>query len=399
MSETFGVISYYLETLEQRIADLNRRAEKLKLSTVETRVVAYRPGYRMNSEYVPAKHFVEVLGGRPVIPGFRFVGTVEHLEAGNILRMMPGEEEPSGFRHVSAKCDHCGKVRSRKDTYLVARESDGATLQVGRSCVKDFLGGVSPQQMAAALEFVKEIRESMSGMGGGGTYMIDVASVVEYAACAARRFGWMSKTAAAAREGSRSTASRVYPFLVPMDEETRKYYNENPNERLEPTDADTDVAAKAIAWALTQIGSPETYLNNLGLTCSKTEVEALGRDIGLLCSVVQAYLKAHGLDDAAKVKAAVNSSYVGEVGKRMEMELKYVGGRIVGDSGFGTTYLHNMTDTAGNQFVWFTSNDLKMNGGEEFLAKATVKGHKEFRGVKQTMLTRLKIVDLKEKAA
>lgn len=87
-----------------------------------------------------------------------------------------------------------------------------------------------------------------------------------------------------------------------------------------------------------------------------------------------------------EVSEAPESKWIGEVGERLtdlKLMVKYVNGF---DGQFGFTYVYKMEDEDGNQFTWFTQKSLEQ--GQSYIVRGTVKKHDEFRGVKQTVLTR-----------
>lgn len=95
----------------------------------------------------------------------------------------------------------------------------------------------------------------------------------------------------------------------------------------------------------------------------------------------------------AKIKAArpqveeSNSEYMFEVGKRIKKEkMTLVSIRQI-DGMYGTSYLHTFK-IGDNILTWFTATGRKGMAGAEYLVSATVKEHKEYKGTKQTMLTR-----------
>lgn len=103
--------------------------------------------------------------------------------------------------------------------------------------------------------------------------------------------------------------------------------------------------------------------------------------------------------------------YVGNIKDRLTLELT-----LVGEYSYETNYsyyggighIYTMKDDEGNTFVWKTSNFLEVpyegnekrwddneqfiKKGERFKLIGTVKEHSEYRGVKQTVLTRCKVV-------
>ena len=58
-----------------------------------------------------------------------------------------------------------------------------------------------------------------------------------------------------------------------------------------------------------------------------------------------------------------------------------------------TAYIYKFTDDAGNTITWKTSKDLEIPEGWTGQIRGTVKEHSEYRGDKQTVLTRCKIIE------
>lgn len=94
------------------------------------------------------------------------------------------------------------------------------------------------------------------------------------------------------------------------------------------------------------------------------------------------------------------SEYVGNVGDKVELELTLV--RTGFYNGFRgmTTAVYTMKDAEGNLFTWKTTSNLErvengefimINKGDHFTLKATIKEHSEYKGEKQTVLTRCRV--------
>lgn len=86
------------------------------------------------------------------------------------------------------------------------------------------------------------------------------------------------------------------------------------------------------------------------------------------------------------------SEYQGEVGERLELILT-VEKTIEFEGYYGRSTMHIMNDYDGNCYVWTTSAKHWEPETERHI-KGTVKEHKIYRGVKQTILTRC--VEIKE---
>jgi hypothetical protein len=93
---------------------------------------------------------------------------------------------------------------------------------------------------------------------------------------------------------------------------------------------------------------------------------------------------------AQKEAEAAASNYVGNVGDRLSFDLvvQFVSSF---ETQFGIMHVHVMKDDAGNVIV-YKGNRIAAKD-EKVSLKATVKDHKEYKGVKQTVICRPKIVE------
>ena len=86
-----------------------------------------------------------------------------------------------------------------------------------------------------------------------------------------------------------------------------------------------------------------------------------------------------------------NSEFVGEVGDRIEETLT-VTKAITLEGYYGTSMMHIMEDESGNVYVWITKAK-NYPEGKVVTLRGTVKEHKEYKGTKQTVLTRCKEIE------
>lgn len=98
------------------------------------------------------------------------------------------------------------------------------------------------------------------------------------------------------------------------------------------------------------------------------------------------------LFDVKPTEAEAESKYVGEEKQRQEFILT-LDKQIPLEQGYAVA-LYIWHDREGNQFVWFASKDcFDYQVGQEYRVKATVKRHQKFKGIKQTAINRLKLVE------
>lgn len=99
---------------------------------------------------------------------------------------------------------------------------------------------------------------------------------------------------------------------------------------------------------------------------------------------------------AEKARKAV-SQYVGSVGDKVQVEctlLYSASYEVPSFRGFGTTtmYCHAFRDGDGNKLVWKTGTPIGVDKDAAVTIRGTVKGHDEYDGERQTVLTRCKVV-------
>ena len=98
------------------------------------------------------------------------------------------------------------------------------------------------------------------------------------------------------------------------------------------------------------------------------------------------------VDEALRANDPVPASeYVGEIKDRLTLTVTLV--RKGGYEGcYGHSNIYTFQDENESVFTWFSSVYIDKEIGDTFSIVGTVKDHKEYNGVKQTVLTRCKVV-------
>lgn len=87
------------------------------------------------------------------------------------------------------------------------------------------------------------------------------------------------------------------------------------------------------------------------------------------------------------------NEYLGEVKQRLEFNNVLVKSIYQFQTQYGISTLYTMCNETGHTLITFYSGTkVKMNIGGVYNIKGTIKGHKEYRNVKQTVLTRINIL-------
>ena len=112
--------------------------------------------------------------------------------------------------------------------------------------------------------------------------------------------------------------------------------------------------------------------------------------------MISAYCRAieREINRAREAEANKDSEHVGTIGQRIELDVTLVSTKHF-DNDFGGTDLLIWRDAAGNRLKWWASGSCEWAPAlnATYHVKATVKGHAEYQGVRETILTRVREFD------
>lgn len=378
----FNIPSENKSLVETQIEKLNRRANKLSLPTItltwgkaflESRTVK---GNTKDVLVIP----VEVNGPLNVsYDGYKFLATLQHLKTGeNIIRSIDNDWiVPVEYHNSGSQCEHCQVNRFRNDTYLVIREADGKTFQVGSSCITDFLGGNSTNDVLKKATLISELVHFMNGAcSGGGSNndeLFHITNFLSHTVAVIRHHGWVSKSVASS-SGEVATVARVMSNI-----------DEAPSGKMPCpiTPEDTAKAKLAAEWAeslLDEDCDQDDYLHNIR-AISRSGMVGL-RTTGFAASIIAVYNR-----ELAKHQPKQISSHVGVVKMREEFDLT-VKDIYNGHSNWGGYTRYTFQDDRGNILTWTSSIEQGLEVDKKYRIRGTVKNHSEFKGMKQTELNR-----------
>jgi ribosomal protein L36 len=392
LAEGFHIPACNFDHLQHKLGQLARRFKRVgKVSDIKLEVV---------NEYttVPDKkkpwevrtwYVCKVEGSVPKYDGWEFVAKIRHEAEGNYISCRPGEELAPSWREVKPFCAHCQTVRRRAETFVL-RHENGDLVQIGRNCIRDFLGGADPRDLADASEWLREAcglaDEAEDALRWGRswpesypllTYLENVAAIMRHEDGKYRK---------ETTPGTAFQNMKGEPY-----ERTR--YAVTP--AIEPTEDDRLAAFTAIVWLRWHNETADTvndYFHNLGLLLKKDREEGGAfayRQMNLAASILKAWKNwaARQVEQKAK-EAARPSEYFGTVGKRADYTLTLERSTWY-ETDYGTRYVLILRDQEGNRAVWKTGSGYGLEPGDVINCRATVKEHSEYNDEKQTVLQRV----------
>ena len=392
---SYRVVDVQHDQALAKIEKLNKRWAKLGLPQIETefrgerefiidpdashRVIEYRTIYMRVPEL-------------PAIDGWQIVGTIHPSSSGegNIVRRIPGAiADLTAYYNVPFMCDHCGYLRRRNDTFVVQNTETAEMKQVGSTCMGDFLrGGSDPhaimkmaEELVDIVEFVAKPRprKEYGKIADDTIHTVPLDFFLAMVNRKIREYRWVSKKEAWESRGRKvATATAAWDAMRSQVE----------IDSIAP--ADFGAAREIIDWARATLSADDEseYIHNLAVITTGDFCSY--RESGLVASIWAAR-RNHEKRAKAAPKKEDATGYVGKPKERLQpITMKVTAIKDI--SGQFTKIIHKMEDGDGNHYAWFASVDPDLEIGKEYEIVGTVKDHREFRGEKETILTRCKVL-------
>ena len=396
-----------IERLEKSLNTIQNKCNKYGLDFHYERVGEEIKEYENNDgDKVYAKFIIVEVSGTVTHGDWSFVATIDHHEKGNIIRAYDTELEiPEKYTTCGPTCEHCNKIRSRKDTYLVYNKETHEFKQLGKSCMTEYTNGLDAEVVASLCSMYTKIEDASYYGGTSYTRYMNVEKTLRYAFECFRHFGYEKAYNDEYQTWNKtSTRERVSDYMTLLEggrrlstSEREKLQHEVDEVHFNP---DSEYAVQsteeAMKWIATQDDPNNHYLFSLYIICSEQYQEY--RNFGMLVSLPVAYdrhLKDIEYQEKKKAERAadprMNSQHIGEVGERLTITCKTFDFVKSFDSEWGMSHLYKFTDENDNVFSWFSSNYIDLDEVEVKTIKGTVKSHSEFNGMKETQMTRCKV--------
>lgn len=369
------VPEHRLEEFQERISKINKKAEKYGCQKIQILEESELYDYTEDRiEYIVVKEFtLEIPEIR--LGDYEVVGVIKHPARGHeeseVIQFYGEEGLSKRYADIdSTRCDHCNTERYRT-CQIVLRNKEGKEIVVGKSCVEEYTGIKlhADYKLFAEMDFEEEF-DFLKGSFHVPTY--ELSKVVKIAVESIKKDGYVRKSEQDFQLNIVPTFLRVLNTKfkdIEGDEELLKEYRNY----IETNTFDSD------------------FMTNL-------------KNISRLDHIVEDYfpIVACGVNMFLKNKQRIerqkntsNSEFIGSENEKIELN----NAEVVKISYFETMFGRSVRiefNYNGNSVVWFTnvSSFEKQNLKEnmKYNLKGTVKKHDTFNNVRQTILTRVKVL-------
>lgn len=418
---TYAIYEENMERLTKKLTRIRNKCHKYGCDFTFSEIgEEFREFENEDGDTYTLRYVIVEAEGTAKVNGWRFIATIDHSNAsGNIVRKISDEVEvPERYFTCEPTCEHCNSKRHRKDTYIVYNEETKEFKQVGSNCLCDFTGGYNAEWAAEYISLYDSLIEGEAPVGGCDyTYYFDLEKLLHYAYYSVKHLGYVSTSAYETSYG---------PVRTTREDACDAYLYDNSPSRLWKRDREiveefrnkyhpdyTSEEAKSYVEEMIEYfkNNEESgdYMHNLKVLANAQYIKS--KEAGYAVSMIVTYNKHLGKvaekkarDEKNKVESET-SNFVGEVGKRIVIDnIDTVDAITSWEIQCGTTTRYKtitrykISDKSGNIYMWDSSTGICLGQHEDGTYRnvvsitGTVKKHDEFRGVKQTWLTRCKVI-------
>ena len=267
----------------------------------------------------------------------------------------------------------------------------GEFKQVGKSCLMDFTAGMSAERVARHISLYDELIQGEEPYEGSRRVIyIDINTALLYILETINKFGYIKA------DGDRPTKERALEYYLVENEKNSFLFEARKSLKKEmesvsfkaDSEANRKVVEDVIAWILVQEENND-WIHNLKTLCKGKYVTF--SNFGILASLFPCYNRA--MEKKARIErekeSCKDSQHIGNIKDRITIDMQYFKIVTSWETDWGVTVIYKILDINGNVYTWKTSKAIDENTKKII---GTVKAHNEYNGVKQTELTRCKIV-------
>lgn len=380
MKNTYHIRKDRIEEVAKALIALNKKAVKYGMSEFKIKLVNTYTNMitgPCGGVQIPMVE-LEIEGETPRVGPWEFLAKVDHSPStGRILWTIPNVMDPDPKFYDGAYgsgCEHCNQKRQRTHLYIVYNTQTGEQKQVGRTCLKDFLGLATIDTVTQRANLVSSVdgflRNNVSFGAPEKTTAIDLMDVLAEASAAIRSYGWVSKANSTLE---RPATADLLNWMMSWDDNFSA-----------KTPEDEKVAEKVRDWVLAKTDT-ENYWINLKTICREGLVYD-SRQLALAVSAVGSYQR------EMKKQADTPKGLVGKPGQRIrKIKATATFSKYLGSGMYGERWINKFVTSDNKELVWFTTYGCSLN--EERIISFTVKGHESYKGQESTVVSRVMFND------
>lgn len=392
VNELFNIPEENLSSFLGKIEKLNRKIEKMgfKEAYLSADPIGWHADEKVEEKTGMIRKIYEVyVSAENVKMGdYTFIARLSHdKSSGTIIRSAPGMMVPNEYQQaIHTNCDHCHTKRYRTETFVLRNDETGVYVQVGRSCLRDFLGH-DIEKLVRLAQYISNLSDLKEGLRGSFVPQNhNYINLKDYLAFVVRELNENAWVARSKADGFNiATADSAWNRM--MDSHQMMYKNQEHR----PIKEEMEIAENVITYweAIAAKANKNDYENNCVVIAQEGAINF--RDGGYAASMVNAFYRAEKeAQQANDSEDYADSQHIGDVKDRMDFEARVLFTKDF-ESFYGWTSITKMVTPDGNIITMFGGNFNKHPQISDVLKfRGTVKSHGEYKGIKETVLNRVK---------
>ena len=372
----YYIPKYHLEKLESLVKSLRKKTNvKFEVFEDDVKIEKYVdysqpdcPEYRYLTIAVELEIDYKV-------GDYEVVAELEHTGSSNIIRQINTNiEVPKSYRNVPCRCEHCNTTRKRNNTFLLLDKNNNFK-QVGKNCLNDYTGidTLSILKKVSSINFLlqqgvdDEFRE----------YLVNVAPKFEPIYYVANLMYQLVLEKGYSKDNQDTF----------IDLDGYKY-----REELQPK-VDELLNVVNTDW----YNDNSNYCYNVKTMLSLEYVER--RHWRMLVSYINSAMNYLQKQEQKKLELeGLKNEYLGQVGDKVEFEIQSMRLLYTRETNYSwrgeTSYVYRIVTTNNQVVIWKTSTSVDCDNMMLIDAsifkglKGTIKELNEYKGEKQTVITR-----------
>lgn len=390
--QTFWVHESFIETIEKKLAQLNKRARKLGNEESSFKIIGEKFSTFRTEKGVELLDIIlryveiEISVFDVKLPDWIFIARRDHAFEIPVILAMNGAPIKNEWYDIPSICEHCGHQRRRKVTYVIQNEKTLEYKIIGSSCLKDFLGHKNIDRIvslyACYQDFFQWIQSHTNiidkdSARSSGNY-IDVIKVLALSSYFINKFGYVKNAGPDEQQYSTSTSDHVREQLWPNSKTVRVY----------PTDEDYEIAQKTIEY-FQEAQNISSYFINLKSILSESQVKS--RYINMIVSAPAVYLRT--VKPKEEKKEAKEYEYMALEPRRIKKaDVTVLDIKKMGSYNFGFTRYLVWFEYKTHLLIWWSTDidETIYEPGKCIKMSFSIEENKEYKGVKQTRISRVK---------
>lgn len=341
------------------------------------------------------KFIIVEVEGTAKINDFECVAVLENHEHGNIIRKINTNIDiPQRFMFSDNQCEHCNTKRKRNTLYIIHNTKTNEFKQVGKNCLMLYTNGLNSTYVTSFVDGVTTLQECNGVVGVGVKHYISVKKVIGYALETINKIGYLSANSNCSTKNLVSILINERCSINKRVKSANNYLKNYYNTKLFNDDdfnkEETKETVEKIIEYYLSLKNNNEFINNVQVILKEGYVEH--QNLGFLCYLPRGYAKY--IEEENKKKLDEKSCYFGEVGKRYKDINLYSFENIAScETMFGIMYIYKIILEDGNVLIWKSSSHISNNDIMNVNAITfTVKSHDVYKEVKQTNITRCKLI-------